>query len=167
MPLRKFAVLLSTVVPILALVPAAEAQQAGNETNYWQTRCSGPSRAPQTLTCETTQRVLTAESRQLVFKIDIVYPPRNAAPVMRIQAPLGFHLPGKIKLAVDGTPYRELDIASCDSRGCFLTITADNQLIDAMKAGTVLQLDFAPAPERRQTIDVPLQGFTRAINAIQ
>jgi len=144
----------------------AVAQQE-SQTELWQTRCTGPSRAPETLVCETSQSLRVTESGQLLFKLDVITPANKATPVFKMQAPLGFYLPGRIKLAVDGTPLTELEIGTCDQRGCFLSTEASPQMIAAMKAGSKLQIDFAPSADRRQSIDVPLTGFTRAMDAIQ
>lgn len=158
------------VLGVAALPDAAVAQEATQppaQDTFWQTQCAGPARSTETLACQATQSVRMKESGQLVFKIDIIYPASNGEPVLEMQAPLGFYLPGKIKLAVDGTPLSELDIGTCDQRGCFLSTKATASMIDAMKAGAQLQIDFAPSVERRQTIEVPLTGFSRAMAAIQ
>ncbi|MBN9668947.1 invasion associated locus B family protein [Roseibium aggregatum] len=151
----------------LALLSPPALAQSPNPDDLWQTRCAGPSRAPETLTCEASQSVRVKDSGQIVFKVDIIYPSKNADPILQMQAPLGFFLPGKIKLAVDGTPMSELEVGTCDARGCFLSARATTAMIDAMKAGAQLQIDFAPVADKRQMIEVPLTGFSRAMTAIQ
>lgn len=163
--LKKILVL-ATVMGLPIASPSAMAQDA-NQAEFWQTRCAGPSRTAEALICETSQSVRVKESGQLLFKVDIIYPANKGAPVFQMQAPLGFYLPGKVKLAVDGTPLSELDVGTCDQRGCFLSAEATTGMIDAMKAGAQLQIDFAPAADRRQSINVPLTGFRRAMAAIQ
>jgi len=148
-----------------ALSPAAAQETADNDV-FWETSCSGAVRDTASLTCQATQRVVTTQGGQLVFKIDVIYPPEGQQPVMAIQAPLGFYLPGKLGLAVDGTPLRTLDIATCDNRGCFIRIAAEADLLAAMKAGAKLQIDFATAAQNRQTLELPLTGFTKAVEAI-
>lgn len=156
----------ATAAGIMMASGASFAQQAAQD-NLWQTRCAGPSRTAAALTCETSQSLRVKENGKLLFKIDVIFPPEKAAPVLQMQAPLGFYLPGKIKLAVDGTPVSELTIGTCDARGCFLSAPATEELIGAMKAGAKMQIDFAPTADRRQSVDVPLTGFSRAIQAIQ
>jgi len=148
-----------------ALFPAT-AQETAQNNAFWETSCSGKERAATALTCQATQRVVTTQGGQLVFKIDVIYPPEGQQPVMAIQAPFGFYLPGKLGLAVDGTQLRTLEIATCDNRGCFIRIAAEDDLIAAMKAGAKFQIDFATAAENRQTLELPLTGFTKAIEAI-
>ncbi|TYC51483.1 hypothetical protein FMN50_21210 [Rhodobacterales bacterium] len=176
MPLRK-----KILIPALLLTaafcgqadfaPPVAAQEATAQANagdtLWQTRCAGPSRAPETLTCQATESIRVKESGQIVFKFDIIVPANKREPVLEIQAPLGFFLPGKVKLAVDGDPLSELEVGRCDGRGCFLATTATPDMIAAMKAGAKLQVDFAPVANKRRTIDVPLDGFSRAMAAIQ
>lgn len=138
-----------------------------NGDDLWPTRCVGISRDAQTLACETNQAVRIQDKNQLLFQITIIYSPETPKPVFQMQAPHGFYLPGKINLKVDGTEISVLEIGTCDNRGCFLATDATPAMIDAMKAGTMLQIDFAATVNRRQSIDIPLAGFTRAINAIQ
>ncbi|MEO9528538.1 invasion associated locus B family protein [Roseibium sp.] len=162
----KTGIVLSLAFGLAAVAQSVRAQQAGEDA-HWQTRCAGPSRSAEALTCEASASVRMKESGQLVFKVDIVFPAGKAAPVLRLQAPLGFYLPGKIRLGVDGKPVSELEIGTCDQRGCFLSTSATPELIAAMTAGDALQIDFAPAADRRQTIELPLAGLERAINAVQ
>ncbi|MCV0426706.1 MAG: invasion associated locus B family protein [Roseibium sp.] len=169
MPHFKKAIVSATLLALLVPLKTALAQETGqaNPAELWQTRCAGPSRSAETLICEASQSVRVKESGQLLFKVDIIYPANKATPVFQMQAPLGFFLPGKVKLAVDGTPMSELEIGTCDQRGCFLSAPATQEMINAMKAGAKLQIDFAPVAERRQTIEVPLTGFSKSMDAIQ
>ncbi|WP_165814824.1 invasion associated locus B family protein [Labrenzia sp. 011] len=162
----KTGIFLAVALGLSGTAQTVSAQQT-NQESFWQTRCAGPSRSAETLICEASQSILQKESGQLVFKIDLIFPAQKGTPVFQMQAPLGFYLPGKIRLAVDGNAMSELDIGTCDKRGCFLSADATPEMIAAMKAGGKLQIDFAPAADRRQTLEVPLAGFSRAVDAIQ
>ncbi len=166
MPSLKTYLAFPAALGLLAVFTSAQAQDS-SQGNFWQTHCAGKARSTEALTCEATQSVRMKKSGQLLFKVDIVYPAGKAAPLLKMQAPLGFYLPGKIKLAVDDKPVTEMDIGTCDQRGCFLSASAPPEMIDAMKAGAKLQIDFAPAADRRQSISLPLTGFSRAMDAIQ
>ncbi|QFT33844.1 Invasion associated locus B (IalB) protein [Labrenzia sp. THAF82] len=166
MPHFKMKLFLAATLFGASFASPVSAQQQ-RQDGLWQTRCAGPSRNLEALVCEATQSIRVKESGQLLFKVDIVFPAQKEAPILQMQAPLGFYLPGKVKLAVDGTALGELDVGTCDQRGCFLNIEATPEMIDAMKAGANLEIDFAPSAERRQKINVPLTGFTRAMEAIQ
>lgn len=162
--LSHFAILALT----LSGLPAntAQAQQA-EKPALWQTRCAGESRSAEALICEATQSLRVKENGQLLFKVDIIYPGNSGQPVFQLQAPLGFYLPGKVKLSVDGTGIGEMDIATCDQRGCYISSPATDAMINAMKAGAKMEIDFAASASQRQKIQVPLTGFSRAMNAIQ
>lgn len=162
-----FALLAALTICFSGLPISTSLAQETGQTNFWQTRCGGASRSAEALACEATQSIRVKESGQLIFKIDILYPGNNAEPMLQMQAPLGFYLPGKIKLSVDGAGIGELNIDTCDQRGCFITSAASIEMIDAMKRGAKLEIDFAPAAGQRQKLDVPLTGFSRAMEAIQ
>lgn len=142
------------------------AQEKPAEDAYWQTQCSGPTRASEDLSCVANQQIRIAETGQLLFKIDVAFP-KGSASFMEIQGPLGFYIPGGLKLSVDETLLQELAVNSCDNRGCFTRFQVDTAMIDAMKRGNVLKIDFAPTVDNRRTIDIPLTGFTKAMTAIQ
>ncbi|MEM8703415.1 MAG: invasion associated locus B family protein [Pseudomonadota bacterium] len=149
--------------------PAAAQETApkSDKDVLWQTRCIGASRTSEALICESSQSVRTQENRRLLLKVDIIYPANKANPVMQMMLPLGIHIPGQINLSVDGSPLGDFEIGSCNTQGCFLSAPASPGMIDAMKAGAKLKVDFAPAADKRQAIEIPLTGFSRAMAAIQ
>lgn len=146
---------------------AQEAAQNKDKDVLWQTRCVGTTRTSGALICESSQSVRAQENGRLLLKVDIIYPANNANPVMQMVLPLGIHIPGQVKLSVDGTPMGDFTIGSCNTQGCFLSAPASPGMIDAMKAGAKLKVDFAPMPGKRQAIEIPLTGFSRAMAAIQ
>lgn len=156
--------------PLLAVSSPAPAQDATPKSDkdvLWQTRCVGTSRTSDALICESSQSVRAQENGRLLLKIDIIYPAKKAAPVMQMVLPLGIHIPGQVKLSVDGSPMGDFAVGSCNTQGCFLSAPASPGMIDAMKAGAKLKVDFAPMPGKRQAIEIPLTGFSRAMAAIQ
>ena len=167
--LKHFLAPAATLFVLASILPATaqDAIPSPGQDDLWQTRCAGTSRSSDELICEATQSVRVKESGQLLFKVDIIYPANDAPPVLQMQLPLGFYIPGKIKLSVDGIPIDELDVGTCDTRGCFLSSKATPVMIDAMKAGAKLKVDFAPSAGNRQAVEIPLTGFSRAMAAIQ
>jgi invasion protein IalB len=162
LPLLAALPLLFTALP----VSNAKAQQV-EPPALWQTRCAGETRSVDALICEASQSLRVKENGQLLFKVDIIYPAGKAAPVFQMQAPLGFYLPGKVKLSVDGTSVGDMTINTCDQRGCYISAPATDGMINAMKAGAKLEIDFATSASQRQKVEVPLTGFSRAMDAIQ
>lgn len=164
--LSLFAVLAPLFTGFVGTAAQAQAQQA-DQNELWQTRCAGASRSAEALTCETSQSLRMKESGQILFEVDIIYPGKNEAPVFQMQAPLGFYLPGLVKLSVDGSSIGDMTISTCDQRGCYISTPATGAMIDAMKAGSKLEIDFAASASQRQKVEIPLTGFSRAIGDIQ
>ncbi|WP_420335738.1 invasion associated locus B family protein [Roseibium sp.] len=146
---------------------AQDPAQKPDKDVLWQTRCVGTSRTSDALICESSQSVRAQENGRLLLKIDIIYPANKADPVLQMALPLGIHIPGQVKLTVDGNAMGDFVIGSCNTQGCFLSAPASPGMIDAMKAGATLKVDFAPMPGKRQAIEIPLTGFSRAMAAIQ
>nr|WP_319385902.1 invasion associated locus B family protein [uncultured Roseibium sp.] len=155
---------------LLGFSNPAAAQETVPKTDkdvLWQTRCVGTSRTSDTLICESSQSVRAQENGRLLLKVDIIYPANDAKPVIRMALPLGIHIPGQVKLSVDGTAMGDFAVGSCNTQGCFLSAPATPGMIDAMKAGAKLKVDYAPVAGQRQAIEIPLTGFSRAMAAIQ
>jgi len=155
---------------LLAVSGPATAQDSSPKSDkdvLWQTRCVGTSRTSDALICESSQSVRAQENGRLLLKVDIIYPANKAAPVMQMVLPLGIHIPGQVMLSVDGSALGDFAVRSCNTQGCFLSAPAAPGMIDAMKAGAKLKVDFAPMPGKRQAIEIPLTGFSRAMAAIQ
>lgn len=155
---------------LLGFSVSTAAQDAAPKTDkdvLWQTRCIGASRTSDALICESSQSVRAQENGRLLLKVDIIYPANKAAPVLQMVLPLGIHIPGQVKLSVDGTAMGDFAVGSCNTQGCFLSAPASPGMIDAMKAGAKLKVDYAPMAGKRQAIEIPLTGFSRAMAAIQ
>lgn len=165
--MRLLALLTALTLTAFAATSGTVAAQEQKPDTLWQTQCFGPSKDPASLTCEASQSLRVKESGKLLFKVDVISPAGAPVKIMSIQAPLGFYLPGKLNLTVDDAPLADLDIASCDGRGCFLNTQLAPEMVTALKAGNSLKISFAPTADKRQAVEIPLTGFTRAMEAIQ
>lgn len=145
------------------------AQQPDANQETWHTSCAGPDRNADDLNCSATANVVLSSTHQLLFSIHVNIPHKNdkATPSIVLQGPLGFYLPDGIKLAVDDTALATGSVDSCDNRGCFIQVPASSKMLDALKRGSNLKIDFAPAANQHRTVTVPLTGFTKAMASIQ
>ncbi|WP_434053448.1 MAG: invasion associated locus B family protein [Roseibium sp.] len=146
---------------------AQEPTPKSDKDVLWQTRCAGTSRLSAALICQSSQSVRAEGSGRLLLKVDIVFPANDADPIMQMLLPLGIHIPGQVKLSVDGSALGDFAVGSCNTQGCFASAPASRGMIDAMKAGATLKVDYAPMAGQRHAIEIPLTGFSRAMAAIQ
>jgi invasion protein IalB len=126
--------------------PQAEAAPATPPPPGWSARCSSASRgAP--LECLMQQTAALTKTRQLIVLIDIRVPADTHAPVAVIQLPLGLNLPAGAKLQVDDGKTTDLQIQTCEQRGCYTNAPISPDILAAMKTGKASQ---GLVPESRQ-----------------
>lgn len=167
--LGAFLILTASLIVSAAGVSAQEAQDsaAAEGDNYWGTECTGPGRDADGLACTATQSILVADTEQLLFRIKVIAPAGHGAPVMEIQGPLNFFLPGGFALSVDGTDLAKLSVRNCNQSGCYGAVKLEAAMVDMLKRGSDLRVSFLSAPQTPQFVETPLAGFTRAMQAIE
>ena len=167
--LAAFVILTSSLVVSAAGVSAQEAQgsDAADGDIYWGTECTGPSRNADELVCTATQSIIVTETEQLLFRIKVIVPAGHGAPVMEIQGPLNFFLPGGFALTVDGADLAKVAVRNCNQSGCYGALKLEAAMVDVLKRGSDLRISFLSAPETSKFVETPLAGFTRAMQAIE
>jgi invasion protein IalB len=141
--------------------PAAAPAQPG-----WAARCSSASRdAP--LECAIEQSAVLSKTGQLLVLVNIRVPSDTHAPILQLQLPLGINLPVGAKLQVDDSKSADLQILTCDNRGCYANIPIAADLLAAMKAGKQLKLSFQNLNKETMTIPMPLTDFPAAYDKIK
>jgi hypothetical protein len=87
----------------------------------WSARCTSASRnAP--LECAIEQTAVLSKTGQLIVLVNIRVPTDTHAPVALVQLPLGLNLPVGTKLQVDDGKAVDLQIQTCENRGCYTRI---------------------------------------------
>jgi invasion protein IalB len=84
----------------------------------WAARCTSASRdAP--LECAIEQTAILTKTGQLVVLVNIRVPSDTPTPVALVQLPLGINLPAGAKFQVDDAKAVDLQIQTCENRGCY------------------------------------------------
>jgi invasion protein IalB len=145
-----------------AETPAADAApQPG-----WVARCTSASReAP--LECAIEQTAVLTKTGQLIVLVNIRLPSDTHAPVMLVQLPLGLSLPVGAKLQVDDGKVTDLQIQTCEARGCYASTPIAPDLLAAMKSGKQMKVSFQNMAKETITIPMPLADFAPAYDKIK
>jgi invasion protein IalB len=145
--------------------PQAEAAPAAPPPG-WSARCSSASRgAP--LECLIEQTAVLTKTGQLIVLIDIRVPSDTHAPVAVIQLPLGLNLPAGAKLQVDDGKITDLQIQTCEQRGCYANAPISSDMLAAMKTGKQLKVSFQNLAKEVIAIPMPLTDFAAAYDKIK
>ena len=140
---------------------AAAAQQAG-----WIARCTSVSRdAP--LECAIEQNAVLTKTGQTIVLINIRIAPDTRTPVALLQLPLGLNLPVGAKLQVDEGKAVDLQIQTCENRGCYASTPIAPDLLASLKSGKQLKVSFQNMAKETIAIPMPLNDFAAAYDKIK
>jgi invasion protein IalB len=132
----------------------------------WSARCSSASRdAP--MECAMEQQAVQSKTGQLIALINIRVAGDTHTPVATVQLPLGLNLPGGAKFQVDDGKVVELQIQTCEQRGCFAGGPIAPDLLASMRSGKLLKLSFQNLAKETITIPMPLADFAAAYDKIK
>jgi invasion protein IalB len=153
--------------PAPAAAPADNATAANTPPPPgWAARCGSASRdAP--LECAVEQSAVLPRTGQLVILVNIRVPADTHTPSALIQLPLGLNLPGGAKLQVDDGAATDLQIQTCEARGCYAGTTIAPDLLAAMKSGKQLKISFQNLNKETLTVPLPLADFAAAYDKIK
>jgi invasion protein IalB len=152
--------------PAPATPPATAAAPAAVPPPGWAARCSSASReAP--LECAIEQSAVISKTGQLVVLVNIRVPSDTHAPVLLLQLPLGLNLPVGAKLQVDEGKVTELQIQTCESRGCYATIPLPPDVLATLKSGKQMKVSFQTMNKETISIPMPLSDFAAAYDKIK
>lgn len=148
--------------------PAAAAAEGASASAPpgWVARCTGASRgAP--LECAIEQSAVLTKTGQLIVLANIRVPAETRAPVALVQLPLGLNLPAGAKIQVDEGKPSDLEIQTCEARGCYANLQISADVLAALKSGKQLKVSFQNMAKETITIPMPLADFGAAYEKIK
>jgi invasion protein IalB len=149
-----------------ATPPAAPAAAPASPPPGWAVRCTSASReAP--LECAMEQTAVLSKTGQLIVLVNVRVPSDTHAPVAMVQLPLGLNLPGGAKLQVDDGKAADLQIQTCENRGCYAGTAITPEVLAALKSGKELKVSFQNLAKETITIPMPLTDFATAYEKIK
>ena len=132
----------------------------------WAARCTSASRdAP--LECAIEQTAVLSKTGQLIVLVNIRVPSDTHTPVALVQLPLGLNLPVGAKFQVDDGKAVDLQIQTCENRGCYASTPIAPDLLAALKSGKQLKVSFQNLAKETITIPMPLADFAAAYDKIK
>jgi invasion protein IalB len=149
--------------PTPAASPSSAEQQPAPS---WVSRCSSFGReAP--LECAVEETAVLTKTGQLIVLVNIRVASDTRQPVALVQLPLGLNLPAGAKLQVDDGKVIDLQIQTCENRGCYTNTPVAPELLVALKTGKQLKVAFQNLNKEVITIPMPLADFAAAYEKIK
>jgi invasion protein IalB len=145
---------------------AAPAAASPSPAPGWAVRCTSASReAP--LECAMEETAVLSKTGQLIVLVNIRVPSDTHAPLAMVQLPLGLNLPGGAKLQIDDGKTADLQIQTCENRGCYAGAAIAPDVLAALKSGKELKLSFQNLAKETITVPMPLTDFAAAYDKIK
>jgi invasion protein IalB len=152
--------------PAAAAPPTDQASANAPPQPGWVARCGSASRdAP--LECAIEQTAVLTKTGQLIVLVNIRVPSDTHAPVALVQLPLGLNLPSGAKLQVDDGKAVDLQIQTCEARGCYASTPVAADMLATLKSGKQLKISFQTLAKETITIPMPLGDFAAAYDKIK
>ena len=156
----------ATTPPAIPPADAAPAAASPSPAPGWAVRCTSASReAP--LECAMEETAVLSKTGQLIVLVNIRVPSDTHAPLAMVQLPLGLNLPGGAKLQIDDGKTADLQIQTCENRGCYAGAAISPEVLAALKSGKELKLSFQNLAKETITVPMPLTDFAAAYDKIK
>jgi len=132
----------------------------------WVARCASTSReAP--LECAVEETAVLSKTGQLIVLVNIRVASDTHQPTALVQLPLGLNLPVGAKLQVDEGKTYDLQIQTCENRGCYANLPIAPDMLAALRNGKQLKVSFQNLNKETITIPMPLTDFAAAYDKIK
>jgi invasion protein IalB len=132
----------------------------------WIARCSSPSRSAP-LECAVEETAVLTKTGQLVVLVNIRVPSDTRVPIALVQLPLGLNLPSGAKIQVDEGKVIDVQIQTCENKGCYASTPIAADVLTAMRSGKQLKVAFQNLTKETITIPMPLSDFAAAYDKIK
>jgi invasion protein IalB len=103
----------------------------------------------------------------LIVLINIRVPAETRNPVALVQLPLGLNLPAGAKLQIDDGKAADMQIQTCEARGCYANLPVSPEMLATLKSGKQLKVSFQNLAKETITIPMPLADFAAAYEKIK
>jgi invasion protein IalB len=113
------------------------------------------------------QTAVLSKTGQLIVLVNIRVPSDTHSPVALVQLPLGLNLPGGAKLQVDEGKVLDVQIQTCEARGCYASAPIAPDLLAALRSGKQLKVSFQNLGKETITIPMPLADYAAAYDKIK
>jgi invasion protein IalB len=143
----------NNAAPMAQAAPAPTSENANTPPPPgWVARCSSASRGTP-LECAIEQSAVLTKTGQLI--------------VLLVQLPLGLNLPAGAKFQVDDGKTSDLQIQTCEARGCYTNLQISPDVLAALKSGKQLKVSFQNMAKETISIPMPLADFAAAYEKIK
>jgi len=154
------------------MVASAPAQDAGKKAanpaptvvnSGWNVQCNTVNAD---LVCLALMDVTYVKNKTRFLRVAI-QPTSDNKKNLTLQLPLGLNLPEGAKLTVDEKEPAQVVIQTCTQQGCFARTEFTDAMSKNFKAGKKLTVAVKSNQQREIRVELPLKGFTKAVDKLK
>jgi invasion protein IalB len=158
---QKHAISAIAALLLAALTAVPDVAVAQEAAAAWRVECSGDGK---TLDCRAVQQLFQRDTRQLLVSMLVRKAPDPKAALVTLQLPLGLNLTEPVQLKVDSGQPERYPIQTCTNTGCFVSMTANERMVTAMRSGSEIKITVQDASKNPIEMALPLLGFGLAFD---
>ena len=158
-----FGILLS--LSSLIGAPELASGQTADKHGAWEKRCETPPGAA-TPQCFVIQNVVAAERPNLALIVIALTTADRQARILRVIAPLGVLLSSGLGLSVGGQDVGVASYVRCLPNGCVAEAQISDSLLVKLESSQSASLKVFETPEEGISVELPLNGFKEAFQAL-
>jgi invasion protein IalB len=132
----------------------------------WIARCAAASRESP-LECAVEETAILQKTGQVIVLVNIRVTSDTHQPVALVQLPLGLSVPAGGKMQVDEGKTYDLQIQTCEQRGCYANLPIAPDMLAALRSGKQLKVSFQNLGKETLTVPMPLTDFAAAYDKIK
>ena len=127
----------------------------------WRVDCAGDGKV---LECRALQQIVNRDDKHLLAQLTVRLPSDSKTPVMMLQLPLGLNLSEPVQFKVDNGAVEKQQVQTCTTTGCFVGMQLNDKFLASMRSGAVLKIALQDSNKQPIALDVPLLGFSLALD---
>jgi invasion protein IalB len=156
--------ILFSCVPLFGGTEQASAQTV-DKHGAWEKRCEMPPGAS-TQQCFLIQNVVASDRPNLALIVIALTTADRQARLLRVIAPLGVLLSSGLGLSVGGQDVGSASYVRCLPNGCIAEAQISDSLLVKLESSQSATLKVFQTPEEGISVELPLNGFKEAFQAL-
>lgn len=141
-------------------------EPATGRTGDWRYECKLSMEGMEA--CSALRRVLWEDGKSEALLAVLTAVERQGAktPRLKLMAPLGTFLPGGISMQIDEQEPFIVPFQACAVEGCFVNLDLAPEVVDALRSGAVMVVEYMTPDQKVATVRIPLNGVEDAISKV-
>ncbi|HCR86247.1 MAG TPA: hypothetical protein DIV86_06175 [Alphaproteobacteria bacterium] len=118
--------------------------------------------------CRIFQQVTSGKNKNTVLGVSFIAARGKTVSAMRVIAPLGVNLISRLGMNIDNSKAVKIPFQLCRPVGCIVLVNIQDVFIKKLKSGNIMHITYQGMGAKNvQKIDVPLKGFSKALEALE